>query len=99
MLSENHCFFCDQTDNVRNLHAASTFEVDQKVRKSAVALKDSRLLANLSAGDMIAMEARYHAKCLVGLYNRARMLIFTATKDTTTSVLNHDKLVFAVFLI
>ena len=56
-LSENHCFFCDETDNLRNLHAASTFEVDQKVRKCAEALKDSKLLAKLSAGDMIAIEA------------------------------------------
>ena len=69
-LSENHCFFCDQTDNLRNLHTASTFEVDQKVRKCAVALKDSKLLAKLSAGDMIAIEAKYHAKCLIDLYNR-----------------------------
>ena len=44
---------------------------------------------------MIAIEAKYQAKCLVGLYNRAKMLIFMATKDTTTPVLSLDELAFA----
>lgn len=64
---ESHCFFCDTVDSQLNLHAASTLEVDQKVRECAFLLNDSKLIAKLSAGDLIAIEARYHAKCLVGL--------------------------------
>ena len=33
---------------------------------------DTELLARLSAGDMVALESKYHDKCLVSLYNHAR---------------------------
>lgn len=49
----------------------TTFEVDIRVRRCAHTLQDSKLLAKLSSGDLIAVEARYHARCLVALYNRA----------------------------
>ncbi len=42
-----------------------------KVRKCALELNDTALLAKLSAGDMIAIEAKYRRKCLIALYNRA----------------------------
>lgn len=38
----------------------------------AILLKDGKLMAKLSAGDMIAIEAKYHSKCLITLYNQAR---------------------------
>ncbi|MGH0140059.1 UNVERIFIED_CONTAM: hypothetical protein FKN15_071279 [Acipenser sinensis] len=37
----------------------------------AIELQDTALLARLAPGDMIALEAKYHLKCLVKLYNRA----------------------------
>jgi len=37
-------------------------------------LNDNITLAKLEPGDMIALEAKYHWKCLVNLYNRARAL-------------------------
>ena len=37
-------------------------------------LKRNDLLAKLSSGDMIAIEAKYHARCLVSLYNDVRKL-------------------------
>jgi len=51
-----------------------------KVHKCAIALNDSILQAKLKPGDMIALEAKYHHKCLVNLYNRARALD-RATQD------------------
>ena len=30
------------------------------------------MLAKLAVGDMVAIEAKYHNKCLCALYNRAR---------------------------
>ena len=66
---EKHCFFCDKAGD---LHAVTTLEVDQKVRECVLQLKDNRLIAKLSAGDLIAIDAMYHAKCLTSLYNQAR---------------------------
>ncbi len=45
-------------------------------------LEDTELLAKLSAGDMVALEAKYHTKCLVGLYNRARKAKAKGLKST-----------------
>lgn len=64
------CFFCDDASGT--LHQASTFNMDARVRKCALQLEDSVLLAKLSAGDLISQEAVYHLNCLVALYNKAR---------------------------
>jgi len=56
------------------LHNASTYDVDTKVRRCAIKLEDTALLAKLEPGNMIALEAKYHQKCLVNLYNKARAL-------------------------
>lgn len=78
--SKEKCFFCDETDSSSSLHAASTLGVDNKVRECALLLNDGELLAKLSASDMVAADAKYHTKCLVSLYNRARQL--KSPKDT-----------------
>ena len=49
--------------------------------KIAVELSDTKLIAKLSEGDMIATEAKYHARCLAALYNRYR----DANKPTDSS--------------
>ena len=54
------------------LHHASTFDLDARVRKYTLQLQDESLLAKLSTGDLIALEAKYHGRCLVSLCNRAR---------------------------
>ena len=66
------CFFCEQPPGNSGLHEAATFQVDKWVQTCAEILEDTELLAKLSIGDMVALDAKYHAKCLVGLYNRAR---------------------------
>ena len=71
-LKEARCFFCDEPAGSAGLHNASTYDIDMKVRKCAMELKDTSLLAKLAPGDMIALEAKYHRKCLATLYNRAR---------------------------
>ena len=67
-----NCFFCGQSAGSDGLHEASTFQIDRRMRESAALLEDTLLLARLSMGDMVALEAKYHAKCLLALYNRAR---------------------------
>ena len=67
---QSHCFFCEKPDIKSNLHATTMLEVDKRVRNCAVLLNDNKLIAKLSTGDMIATEAKYHGKYLVGLYNK-----------------------------
>ena len=69
---KNVCFFCGKPPGTSGLHEAATFQVDERVRRCAMFLKDTKLLAKLSTADMVALEAKYHTKCLVGLYNHAR---------------------------
>jgi len=71
-LDEDRCFFCDEPAGHATLHNASTYDIDRKVRRCALELEDTSLLAKLAPGDMIALEAKYHSRCLVALYNRAR---------------------------
>ena len=67
------CFFCDEPAGLfGDLHEVSTKEVDWKVRKCALALEDTELIAKLAPADMIALEAKYHTKCLLRLYDNAK---------------------------
>ena len=68
-----------------SLHKASTFRLDASVRKCALNLQDDRLLAKLwSAGDLVAQDAQFHARCLASLYNRASSLNSKAGKDSVS---------------
>ena len=52
------CFFCETMSSSELLHEMSTFHLDSRVKKCALVLQDERLLAKLSAGDMIAQAAK-----------------------------------------
>lgn len=69
-----HCFFCKQIALLEELTEASTFNIDLRVRHCALVLNDSQLIADLSEGDMPAINAKYHLGCLHDLYNRARSI-------------------------
>ena len=73
-LKDDKCYLCEGLAGTEGLHNASTYDVDAKVRRCAIVLEDTALLAKLEPGDMIALEAKYHRRCLVNLYNRARAL-------------------------
>ena len=91
------CFFCGQPPGDIGLHEAATFQIDKQVRTCAELLEDTELLAKLSAGDMVALEAKYHTKCLVGLYNRARKVksigLNSASEEEVTSRIAFAELV------
>ena len=57
-------------------------------------LEDTELLAKLSTADMVALEAKYHTKCLVHLYNRARKAKASRCKGTDESEMI-SRIVFA----
>lgn len=82
------CFLCEDVSTSEPLREASTFRLDSRVRRCALDLQDERLLAKLSAGDMVAQDAKYHAKCLATLYNKTRSLQDKQKMDTTDEV-NH----------
>ena len=42
------------------------------MKACALLLEDTELLTKLVTTDMVALEAKYHTKCLVSLYNRAQ---------------------------
>jgi len=67
------CFFCEKPAGLLgDLHEISTKKVDWKVRKCALALEDTELIAKLAPADMIALEAKYNTKCLLRLYDNAK---------------------------
>ena len=66
------CLFYGETGD---LHEVMTLEVDEKVRKMATNLQDSTLLKHLADGNMIAIEAKYHKKCMTNLTNRYRAFL------------------------
>ena len=78
-------FFCEEDETKINpLRSASTFSLDSRVRDCAAILQDEALLAKLSAGDLVAIEAKYHSNCLASLYNKAQ----SATTEFPRSGLN-----------
>ena len=58
--------------NQQAAQKASTLNLVLHVREAALLLEDTALLAKLSAGDLVAQDAVYHAHCLSALYIRAR---------------------------
>lgn len=58
-------------------------------------LKRNDLLAKLSSGDMIAIEAQYHAKCPVSMYNDVRSLEIKSKSEDEKSMSSSHGIVFA----
>ena len=58
-------------------------------------MNDSKLIAKLSTGDLIAVEAKYHVACLVKLYNRARPLKKECSDAIDSSSVDLEELAFA----
>src|SRR6267154_5244052 len=66
------CFLCEKEDNASSLHQAMTMQLNNRLNQCAMTLSDDHLLAKLSVGDVVAQEVKYHAGCLLSLYNRER---------------------------
>ena len=52
--SQETCFFCEETGE--RIRRAATITLDSKVRAAATKLQDRKLLTNLAAGDMPAID-------------------------------------------
>ena len=64
--------FWDKYDSDMKLLMYQTFQVQRKIEEIAQEIGGSKVLARLSAGNMIDMEIKYHCKCLVTCYNKVR---------------------------
>ena len=51
------------------------------MRVAATLLQETELLGRLSAGDMVAIEAKYRVRCLLRLYHRARRATLEGLED------------------
>ena len=81
------CFFCEEPETEVKLCNARTLGLDRRVREAARRLSDERLLAKLSEGDLVAIEARYHKTCLIALYNRLRVACSKSPADFEDDIL------------
>lgn len=77
------CIFCDETAG--DLHCFSTMKSNANMRKIATELGKFDLLAKISQGDLIAIEAKYHMKCLTNLRNEYRSLIRQTKRESLDS--------------
>ena len=65
VMTKTTCFFCRESDGKKELHEAATFKLNKNVKKAAALIGNMQLLGRLSAGDMIAQDAKYHTNCLL----------------------------------
>ena len=65
------CFFCEK-DVIGSDRNAMTKNLYERLSDCAKVLQDEKLIAKLSAGDLVAQEAKYHLNCLNAVYNRER---------------------------
>ena len=85
--SKPSCFSCG-IPGVGTLYEATTFQTDQRVWQCATQIGDHKLLARLSMGDMRALDAKYHSKCLISLYNCAKASVNAEHKTGHESVVS-----------
>ena len=87
---QNVCtfIFCDEQGN--DLHQVLTLEVDRDVNEMAIQMQDSQLIAKLAAGDMVAIEAKYHPRCMLAYRRKYTAYVKSCSETETTT--NDDSL-------
>ena len=71
-LNAEKCIFCEQEHEIEQLSSVQTFEQDSNIRTMATDLQDVEIMARISGGDLMAIEAKYHLSFLTKLRNRHR---------------------------
>ena len=64
------CFLCEEEGS--EVREAMTMKLNKKVNECAKTISDGKLLAKLSAGDVVAQELKYQPTYLVALYTSER---------------------------
>ena len=81
-LDKEACLFCQKAHG--HLHEFTTFGADTNLRMMARELNDTELMARISIGDVVAIEAKYHLQCLTFYRNRHRS--FLRQKESSEAV-------------
>lgn len=76
------CIFCEDATS-HKLHAFTTFSAEQSLREMATMMQDTKLLAKMSGGDLVALEAKYHLTCLTKYRNSYRSYNRRSTQTTS----------------
>ena len=80
---QNVCVFCNEQGN--DLHQVVTLEVDKDVKGMAVQTQGSQLIAKLAGGDMVAIEAKYHSKCMLAYKRKYTAYVKSCNKIETST--------------
>jgi hypothetical protein len=84
------CFFCDEVETEQTpLHDAMMPKLTYRVKQCAIKLQDQELIAKLCPGDLVAQDAKYHARCLVKLYNATNRATKEANHQENTDGIFH----------
>ena len=83
------CFFCGEFS--KDMHRCQTLELNQKVRDIEIEMGDNQMLAKLRQGDMVAVDAKYHLRCLVDYKNKYR------SSKSSGKVLKESSLIERIF--
>ena len=87
LVEECKCFFCDEVGTeAAPLHDAMIPKITQRVRISAIQLQDKKLIANLSLGDLVVQEAKFHSQFLVKSYNASSRNVEEGKHENTDRV-------------
>ncbi|CAE1315730.1 unnamed protein product [Acanthosepion pharaonis] len=73
------CFFCED-DVILNQQEGMTERLNEHLNQCARTLNDGKLLAKLSGGDVVALEVKYHLRCLQKLYDAERAYLNSLEK-------------------
>ena len=66
--------FCEEK-KAESLHEYTTVNTDKSLRRMATEMLDTEILAKISGGDLVAIEAKYHVSCLVKYRNKYRSFL------------------------
>lgn len=76
----DRCVFCDEQGG--DLRQVLTLEVDHDVREMAIEMTDTKIIAKISSGDMVALGSKYHTKCILAYRRKFNALKKNAENDT-----------------
>ena len=68
------CLFCKQK-KAESFHEYTTVKANKSLRRMATEMLDTEILAKISEGNLVAIEAKYHASCLVKYRNKYRSFL------------------------
>ena len=78
---EDRCLFCKEPGVKRRaLHSFQKLELTEDIRKKALLINDSNILKELSVGDVVSNELKYHASCYT-IFNRQYETVLTNTDE------------------